>query len=70
MLNNNLIAYYEVRNLNSEIVLYWRFMAPGEVKNFNLQFIQRYTGKCYQKPHTAYLYYNDDAPVWFVQGKK
>lgn len=66
---NNLVAYYEVRNFNSEVVLYWRYLAPAEVKTFTIDFIQRYAGSCNQKPHTAYSYYNDDFPVWILNRK-
>jgi hypothetical protein len=63
---NGIVDFYEVRNKNTEIVLYWRQMAPGEVKTFTIDLIQRYNGGCMQKPHTAYPYYNDDQPVWVL----
>ena len=57
---NKMVDFYEVKNFNTEIVLYWRQMRPGEVKNVSIDLIQRYSGVCAQKPHTAYPYYNND----------
>ena len=61
---NKIVDFYEVKNFNTEIVLYWRQMRPGEVKNLSIDLIQRYSGVCAQKPHNAYPYYNNDQPVW------
>ncbi len=66
---NRRVDFYEVRNFNSEIVLYWRQMFPGEQKTINIDLIQRYAGQCLQKPHTAYPYYNDDQPIWVLATK-
>lgn len=63
---NKIVDFYEVRNYNSEIVLYWRQMRGGEVKTLSIDLLQRYSGTCAQKPHTAYPYYNSDQPVWVV----
>jgi len=60
------VAYYEAKNANSEVVLYWRGMAAGGSLTQVVPFIQRYAGTCVQKPHTGYLYYNDDQPVWVL----
>jgi len=57
---NEVFDYYEVKNSNTEIVMYWRQFMPGETKIFNIDMLQRYSGECYEKPHTAYLYYDDD----------
>ena len=51
-------------NDNTEIVLYWVGFSATERKQFNLDLIQRYSGECYQKPHSAYEYYNNDQKVW------
>lgn len=67
---NRLVDFYEVRNYNSEIVLYWRQMRPAEVKTLQVDLVQRYSGACLQKPHTAYPYYNDDQPIWIMAAKK
>ena len=64
MLGNGVFDMYEVVNSNTEVVLYWRQFANKETKKFNLGFVQSYAGECYEKPHNAYMYYNDDAPVW------
>lgn len=67
---NKLVDFYEVKNFNSEIVLYWRQMRPAEVKTISIDLIQRYGGTCLQKPHTAYPYYNNDQPIWLISAKK
>lgn len=65
--NNNVFDQYEIRNANTEIVFYWRQMKPAESKVITLDFVQRFSGDvCYQKPSNAYLFYNDDQPVWTV----
>ncbi len=66
---NKLVDFYEVRNYNSEVVFYWRQMSPGQERTLTLDLIQRYSGNCLQKPHTAYLYYNNDQPVWVLPAK-
>ena len=64
---NKIFDYFEVRNSNTEVVLYWRQMTPGESKSIQLDFVQFIAGEfCTEKPHTAYLYYNDDQPVWYL----
>ena len=63
---NKQVDYYEIRNQNTEITLYWRAMRPAETKTINIDLIQRFNGQCLQKPHTAYLYYNNDAPIWIL----
>ena len=63
---NRVVDFYEVRSFNSEIVLYWRQMRPAEVKNVQVDLVQRYSGSCLQKPHTAYPYYNNDQPIWVM----
>jgi len=55
-----IVDQYEVKNKNTEVVMYWRQMTPNEVKNVELSLIHRYAGECLQKPHTAYMYYNND----------
>ena len=69
MKRNRVVDFYEVRNYNSELVLYWRQMMPGKTRSFNVDLIQRYSGQCLQKPHTAYPYYNNDQPVWVTPVK-
>jgi len=44
---NKVFDYYEVRNSNTEIVMYWRQFKPSEDKRFNLDLLQRYSGDCY-----------------------
>lgn len=66
---NKVVDFYEVRNFNSEIVLYWRQMQGNETKQVQIDLIQRYAGVCLQKPHTAYPYYNADQPVWVMARK-
>ena len=66
---NRIVDFYEVRNFNSEIVLYWRQMFPTQTRTLNIDLIQRYSGTCMQKPHTAYLYYNNDQPLWVRTSK-
>lgn len=67
---NRKVDFYEVRNFNSEIVLYWRQMYPGEKKTISVDLVQRYAGSCLQKPHTAYPYYNNDQPIWVTATKQ
>jgi len=66
---NKFVDFYEVKNFNSEIVLYWRQMRPGETKTLSVDLIQRYSGTCLQKPHNAYPYYNNDQPVWIMSAR-
>jgi len=61
---NKVYDYYEVRNFNSDIAFYWRQFKNNEAKDFNLDFLQAFAGECYQQPHNAYLYYNNDQPKW------
>ena len=69
MKRNHIVDFYEVRNFNSEIVLYWRQMRGGEVKAVQIDMVQRYAGVCLKKPHTAYPYYNSDQSVWVLAKK-
>jgi len=46
--NNKLIDKYEVRNGNTEVVLYWRQFEPRETKQVSLDFVQAFAGQCYQ----------------------
>jgi len=62
--SSKVIDYYEVQNSNTEIVMYFRQFAPNEVKKFTIDLVQRYSGTCYTKPHSAYLYYDDDQTIW------
>lgn len=39
---NKMVDFYEVRNANSEIVIYWRQMQPKETKTVQVDLIQRY----------------------------
>jgi hypothetical protein len=66
---NKKVDFYEVRNFNSEIVLYWRSMAPGATLTTQVNLLHRYGGTCLQKPHNAYPYYNNDQPVWVLPVK-
>jgi hypothetical protein len=52
--------YYEVLHSNTEIVLYWRQMMPGEVKEVKIDLLQQFAGTCYEPPNFTYLYYNND----------
>jgi hypothetical protein len=58
------IDYYEVTDSNTQVVLYWRQLRPEEQKTITLDFMQCFSGQCYQKPNKAYVYYNDDQPYW------
>jgi len=60
LMDNLLIDYYEVRNGNTEIVLYWRQFAPDETKTVSLDLVQAFSGQCYQQPSTTYMYYQSD----------
>jgi hypothetical protein len=39
MKRNRIVDFYEVRNYNSEIVLYWRQMLPGQVRTLNIDLV-------------------------------
>jgi hypothetical protein len=47
MQTNGLIDYYEVRNYNTEIIVYWREFNAAETKSIDLDFVQIYSGQCY-----------------------
>mmetsp|Transcript_34276 Transcript_34276/g.25357 ORF Transcript_34276/g.25357 Transcript_34276/m.25357 type:complete len:88 (+) Transcript_34276:394-657(+) len=61
---NGAFDFYEVLNSNTEVVLYWRNLKQGEARHLQLSFLQTYHGSCYQRPHSAYMYYNDEHQVW------
>jgi len=64
--NENKISYFEVFNGNSEVVLYWRSLQPGDVKEVSLSMTQSYNSDlCITRPSKAYLYYDEDgSQVW------
>jgi hypothetical protein len=47
LMSNKVFDYYEVRNSNQEIVIYWKSFGEGEEKKFNIDLLQRYSGDCY-----------------------
>ena len=64
--SENKIAYFEVLNGNTDVVLYWRNMSPGETKEAQVVMTQVYTGDmCIYRPSKSYLYYDEDgSEVW------
>ena len=64
--SENKISYFEVLNANTDVVLYWRSMAPGESKQAQVVMTQVYTGDlCIYRPSKSYLYYDEDgSEVW------
>jgi hypothetical protein len=64
MKSDKVFDQYETRSFGSEIVMYWRQLKPEETKTLKINLVQKFSGECYQKPHNAYLYYDNDKPVW------
>ena len=64
LLGNGAFDMYEVRNQNTEVVLYWRYIPAGETLRVDLGFIQAFHGKCNVLPDQAYLYYENDQVIW------
>ncbi|CAI2360674.1 unnamed protein product [Moneuplotes crassus] len=61
--NQNKVSYFEVSNGNSDIILYWRTLQPGEVSFAVTQIYLAET--CITRPSKAYLYYDEDeSQVW------
>lgn len=60
------IAYFEVLNDNTDVILYWRSMNPDETKQVNIQMSQAYkSNMCIFRPSRAYLYYDEQgSEVW------
>ena len=60
------VDYFEVREHNTQVVFYWRFLKPNETKE-QIQFtFKKYdSAACIWRPHKAYLYYDEDgSQVW------
>ena len=58
------IAYFEVLNDNTDVVIYWRSMNPNETKNVQIQMTQVYEAdSCIYRPSEAYLYYDEDGSI-------
>ena len=62
--NNGMFDMHEIVKGNTEIVMYWRQLAPQEVKQFEIRLTKVLAGTCYEKPHTAYLYYSKEDVYW------
>lgn len=64
--NENKVAYFEVLNGNTDVVLYWRSINPGETKDVKLTMTHTVAGdQCIFRPSKAYLYYDEDgSEVW------
>jgi len=63
--DQGLFDAYEVRNNNSEIVLYWRELEPSEAVTIQLGLPQQYSAsKCMEKPSSGYLYYSKEDVSW------
>ena len=60
------VDYYEVLNHGSDVVFYWRSLQPLEKKKVNATLVKRFEGsKCRERPHKAYLYYDEEGTeVW------
>ena len=56
---NQLVDFYELRNHNSEVILYWRGMAAKGSRQVELSFLKEFTVKnAYPTLVTSYLYYD------------
>ena len=67
ILDKKLVDYYEV--VGNNIVIYYRQMAPSEVKNINLDLKAEIPGE-YQAPaSSAYLYYTNEFKCWTAMDK-
>ena len=62
------VDYFEVREHNTEVVFYWKSLKPSETKEATVITFQKYENEaCIQRPHKAYLYYDEDgSQVWRV----
>jgi uncharacterized repeat protein (TIGR01451 family) len=59
-----LIASYELRSNNRELVLYWRGLSAGQKVDVPLQVFCRVPGEYRGPASRAYLYYNADKKCW------
>jgi hypothetical protein len=57
-----LVAFYETRA--REVILYFRDLKPGEVKEIPLDLVAAVPGRYVGPASSAYLYYTDDAKTW------
>lgn len=56
---NGLIDFYELRNHNSEVILYWRGMRPKGTRRVELAFLREFSVKnAYPMLVSSYLYYD------------
>jgi uncharacterized protein YfaS (alpha-2-macroglobulin family) len=64
--NQGKVAYFEVFNGNTDVVLYWRALEAGESKQVKIAMTQLYDSDlCIFRPSEAYLYYDvDGSQVW------
>lgn len=56
------VDFYETRE--DEVILYWREMAPGAVREVPIDLLATVPGEYTAPASRAYLYYDDDAKVW------
>ena len=56
---NEVVDFYELRNSNSEVILYWRGMAEGASRGVQLSFLKEFEVKnALPTLVSAYLYYD------------
>jgi uncharacterized protein YfaS (alpha-2-macroglobulin family) len=62
MQDKKLIDYYEISG--NKLNIYYRQMAPNEIKNLNLDLKAEVPGKFLSPASSAYLYYTNEFKVW------
>ena len=61
---NGVIDFYEMRNMNSEVIIYWRGMKAKGTREFELAFLQEFNvKKAYSTLVTTYLYYDKSGSI-------
>eukprot|EP00347_Sterkiella_histriomuscorum_P004662 403359590 len=61
---NNIIDEYQAIDNNSIIQIYFQGLDAGEVRSFQLDFLQTYQGVCTQRPIDAYEFYSPNQKIW------
>lgn len=68
MVKRQIIDYYEIRNENSQVAIYFRGMRKNSTREFTVSVVKRYTQTaCKERIHLAYLYYDKDGSLLYVK---
>lgn len=66
MVKRQLIDYYELRNANSQVTIYYRGMRVGDSREFTISLVKRFfQASCEERVHAAYFYYEKDESILY-----